>query len=277
MSADQSCPSRIEACFEQLKSTRQTALIPYIVVGDPAPDQTTEFMHALVAGGASLIELGVPFSDPEADGPDIQIAHERALQHNISLDDVFATVAQFRQQDDVTPVVLMTYLNPVEHRGYVGFAKSALNAGVDGVLVVNMPPEEGRSLQAELSACALHSIYLVAPTTTAERARFVAEQGSGFLYYVSLKGTTGASHFSVDAARLQMQNLRTVTELPLAIGFGIRDSASASAAAEFADAVVVGAAVVRCIAALIDTPDLIAAQLTAFMQELRTAMDQIQA
>ena len=275
MSANQGIPSRIGACFEQLRSAKKTALIPYIVVGDPLPSQTTELMHALVAGGANLIELGVPFSDPEADGPDIQIAHERALQHNVSLEGVLATVAKFRQQDDVTPVVLMTYLNPIEQMGYVSFAKASSSAGVDGVLVVNMPPEEGRLLQSELSARTINSIYLVAPTTTTERAHQLAKQGSGFLYYVSLKGTTGASHFNVHEARLQIQNLRTVTRLPLAIGFGIRDSASASAAAEFADAVVVGAAIVRRIAALIDAPDLIAAQLTVFMQELRAAMDQI--
>lgn len=270
---NQTHPGRIQTRFAQLKSQGRTALIPYIVAGDPAPEWSAKLMHALVEGGADLLEFGVPFSDPEADGPDLQAASERALAHGINLKNILEEVARFRRADSDTPVILMGYLNPIERMGYAEFASAAQQAGVDGLLVVNMPPEEAGTLQSEIRRQGLDSIYLLAPTTTDERALKIANEASGFLYYVSLRGTTGSNRLNLDEARARLIHLRSFTELPLAVGFGISDGETVRALSEVADAVVVGAVIARQIAALVDSPELIAAQLKNFMAELRAAAD----
>lgn len=265
--------NRIATLFANLRSAERTALIPYITAGDPAPGWSATFMHALVAGGADLLELGMPFSDPEADGPDIQAACERALHHHTSLQDTLAEVAVFRRKDSNTPVILMGYLNPIERMGYDRFVAAAVEADLDGILIVNMPPEEAAALQSKMQAKNMSLIYLVAPTTTTERMRKIAAASTGFVYYVSLKGTTGTNRLELDNVRTQTARLRGVTSMPIAVGFGISDAATAQAVAEVADAVVLGAAVVRRIARLAASPNLIAPELEAFMSELRSAID----
>lgn len=265
--------NRITALFAELRAAERTALIPYITAGDPAPGWSATFMHALVAGGADLLELGMPFSDPEADGPDIQAACERALRHRTSLQDTLAEVAAFRRKDSSTPVILMGYLNPIERMGYDRFVAAAIDADLDGILIVNMPPEEAGVLQSKMQAKNMSLVYLVAPTTTTERMGKIAAASTGFVYYVSLKGTTGAGRLDIDHVRTQIARLRSVTSMPLAVGFGISDAATAQAVAEVADAVVLGAAVVRRIAKLSASPHLIAPELEVFMSELRSAID----
>lgn len=262
--------SRIKARLDELKSKDRQALIPYLVAGDPQPAVTVPILHALVAAGADILELGVPFSDPMAEGPVIQLAHERALTHSVTLRDVLAMVSEFRQQDRDTPVVLMGYANPVESMGYSAFADAAAAAGVDGLLVVDMPPEEAEDMNRELKRAGIDAIFLLAPTTTEARMRQVAELASGYLYCVSLKGVTGAGHLDIDAVRDYVARIRAITTLPLAVGFGIKDGASAAAIAQVADGVVVGSALVeRIVAAGSDA----AVAGAGLMAEIRTAMD----
>lgn len=265
--------SRIADCFAALKAEGRCALIPYITAGDPHPAVTVAALHALVAGGADILELGVPFSDPMADGPVITKAHERALQHGTSLRDVLAMVAEFRQQDGRTPVVLMGYLNPVEVMGYAAFARAAAAAGVDGVLTVDLPPEEAEALTAELRAQALDPIYLLAPTTTAERIRLITEAASGYVYYVSLKGVTGASTLDIPEVASRLADIRAISDLPIGVGFGIKDASSAAAVAAHADGVVVGSVLVSRIAELQQDSAAIPAALTAILADMRQAMD----
>ncbi len=247
--------SRIAKTFEQLKAQGRTALIPYITAGDPHPDCTVSLMHALVAAGADMIELGVPFSDPMADGPVIQKATERALAHGTSLAQVLEMVESFRQQDDTTPVILMGYDNPVEAMGYVPFALRAREAGVDGVLTVDMPPEEAEDGYLEaLAAEGLDRIFLVAPTTPEARLSAVERKGSGFVYYVSLKGVTGADALDVADVARHVANLKAHVQRPIGIGFGIRDGERAYEMAKLGDAVIVGSAIVREIEQLADQP-----------------------
>ena len=242
--------SRIQGCFDELRRQGRKALIPYIAAGDPDLPTTLALMHALVDCGADIIELGIPFSDPSADGPVIQRAVERALARGTSLRDVLALVADFRKENDSTPVVLMGYLNPIECLGYQAFADAAVQAGVDGVLTVDMPPEESHELKQVLDAAGLDSIFLVAPTTREERARNICRQSSGYVYYVSLKGVTGAANLDVDDVAEHLAKLRGYTDLPIGVGFGIKDAASAARIAGIADAVVVGSALVSRVAEL---------------------------
>ncbi|MDE2090157.1 MAG: tryptophan synthase subunit alpha, partial [Gammaproteobacteria bacterium] len=230
--------SRISACFTRLRSEGRKALIPYITAGDPNPAVTVPLMHAMVAAGADIIEVGVPFSDPMADGPVIQQACERALAHHVSLNMVLGMVRQFRREDGMTPVVLMGYLNPVEVMGYEPFAAAAAQAGVDGVLTVDLPPEEGYDLIGHLRRYGLDPIFLLAPNTTQTRAAMICAAASGFIYYVSLKGVTGAATLDAEAVARKLEEIRTVTKLPSGVGFGIRDGASAAQVATVADAVV---------------------------------------
>ncbi len=240
--------SRIAGRFETLQSRGQRALIPYIVAGDPGPELTVPLMHKLVEAGADILELGVPFSDPMSEGPTIQLAHERALVHRVGLRDVLAMVKQFRERDRDTPVLLMGYANPVEHMGYAEFADAAGEAGVDALLTVDIPPEEVALVNAELQRVGMDNIFLIAPTTPEQRMALIASQASGFIYYVALKGVTGAGHLDTDEVAVQLAQIRRHTSLPLAVGFGIKGAASAAAVAAVADGVVVGSALVQCIA-----------------------------
>ena len=237
--------SRLATRFASLKEQGKAALIPYITAGDPVPSFTVGMMHHMVEKGADIIELGVPFSDPAADGPTIQLAMERALAHHVSLHDVLDMVTEFRQQNAETPIVLMGYLNPIEKMGYKDFSSVAAKAGIDGVLTVDLPPEEASDLVAELKQQSLDSIFLTAPTTTEERLQKISQMSSGFLYYVSLKGITGSNILNVDVVEQRLKTIRNITDLPLAVGFGIKDTASAAAVGKIADAVIVGSALVK--------------------------------
>ncbi|GMQ91355.1 MAG: tryptophan synthase subunit alpha [Gammaproteobacteria bacterium] len=265
--------SRIETRFADLKQRGRKALIPFITAGDPAKDITVTLMHILVQSGADLLELGVPFSDPMADGPVIQHASERALVNGVSLRDVLAMVAEFRKKDNDTPVILMGYLNPIEALGYAEFADLARQAGVDGALTVDLPPEEGQELVAALQQQGLDTIYLLAPTSTAERIQRIADMASGFLYYVSLKGVTGAGNLDLSEVRQRLDSIRRHTGLPLGVGFGINSPEIAAEVSTFADAVVVGSAIVKRIAEYESSPDVIMKELQTFVGALRQAMD----
>ena len=267
--------SRIGGLFLNLRQECRKALVPYVTAGDPRPDTTVALMHEMVAAGADIIELGVPFSDPMADGPVIQRATERALLHNVSLHDVLEMVRQFRDKDANTPVVLMGYLNPVEVMGYAAFAGAASDAGVDGVLTVDMPPEESAGLRDELKQREIDPIFLLAPTTGDERIRMIDEDASGFVYYVSLKGVTGAASLDVDGVRKRVEHIRSLTDLPVGVGFGINDATSASAVASFADAVVVGSALIREIEANQDSDAAIQASIRDVLSSMRQALDNV--
>jgi tryptophan synthase alpha chain len=269
--------NRIDKRFAELKAQGRRALIPYITAGDPAPQYTVGFMHALVEAGADVIELGVPFSDPMADGPVIQKACERALQHKVRLAHLFEMVREFRQTDGDTPVVLMGYLNPVERIGLEAFADQAAAAGVDGVLTVDMPPEEADEFGPILKQRGLASIFLVAPTTSRERAATICAHGEGYLYYVALKGVTGAATLNAADVAEHLAPLRGLTELPLCVGFGIRDGASAAEVGKVADGVIVGSALVSRIADNAERPEAIADELKAVLSEMRQALDALPA
>jgi len=240
--------SRIGERFGQLAREGRKAVIPYLVAGDPDLETTVPLMHALVEQGADILELGVPFSDPMSEGPVIQQAHERALAHGTSLHDALDLVQQFRQRDTATPVILMGYANPVEHMGYAAFADAAAAAGVDGLLTVDIPPEEVEGINRELHRVGLDNIFLIAPTTPEERIRRIVAQASGFIYYVSLKGVTGAGHLDTEDVARHLALIRGGTGLPVVVGFGIRDAASAGALAPVADGVVVGSALISAMA-----------------------------
>jgi tryptophan synthase alpha chain len=265
--------SRLAECFGRLRAAGRKALIPYVTAGDPAPALTAPLMHAMVKAGADVIELGVPFSDPMADGPVIQRASERALAHHVSLHGVLDMVRDFRRQDTVTPVVLMGYLNPVEAMGYAAFAAAAAQAGVDGVLTVDLPPEEAGGLLGAIEAHGLDPIFLVAPNSTPERLLRISAAARGFIYYVSLKGVTGAAHLDVESVRGKVAQIRTFTDLPIGVGFGIRDAASAAAVADVADAVVIGSALVKIIEEAGQDTAGIAGRIGARLAEIRRAID----
>jgi tryptophan synthase alpha chain len=265
--------SRIETRFTELKARQRKALIPYITAGDPQPDVTVPLLHALVAAGADLVEIGVPFSDPMADGPVIQAACERALAHHITLHQVIDMVKEFRREDATTPVILMGYLNPVEVWGYTDFAQAAAAAGVDGVLTVDMPPEEAGGLAEALRKQDIDTIYLLAPTSDTGRMQLIGDAASGFLYYVSFKGVTGANRLDVASVADKLVEIRKHTDLPVGVGFGIRDAKSAAQVARIADAVVVGSVLVSRIGDLSDQPDAVAPALSAIVAELRAAID----
>ena len=266
--------SRLTACFAELKASGTKALIPYIVAGDPTPTITVASLHALVAAGANVLELGVPFSDPMADGPTITQGHERALTHHVSLRQVLTMVSEFRTQDSRTPIVLMGYLNPVEIMGYATFADACAEAGVDGVLTVDMPPEEAEALMAEYQRVGIDPIYLLAPTTTMARAARITAAASGYVYYVSLNGVTGSAALNVEAVSARIAQLRSLTQLPIGVGFGIKDAESAAAVARIADGVVVGSVLVQRMGELADAPEQIPAAVAALLAPLRAAIDQ---
>ncbi len=267
--------SRLKATFEALKAANKTALIPFITAGDPHPSVTVPLLHDMVAAGASVLELGIPFSDPMAEGPVIQAACERALEHNVSLNDVLDMVKVFRGEDSTTPIVLMGYLNPVEVMGYQRFANAASAAGVDGLILVDLPPEEGEDLIVALKAKQVDLIFLLAPTSTAERMEIICTQASGFVYYVSLKGVTGAAHLDIDSVIEKVQQIRTHTSLPVGVGFGIRDAESAARVAGVADAVVVGSAIVKRIAENAENPQKMSQQVCELLSSMRRAMDKV--
>jgi tryptophan synthase alpha chain len=237
--------SRISSCFQQLEASGRKALIPYLTAGDPDIATTLSLMHALVANGADIIELGFPFTDPTSDGPVIQRAVERALANNTSLKDVLDTVCRFRKENADTPVVLMGYLNPVECMGYQAFVDAAEEAGVDGILIVDMPPEESHDLKQIVDKSHIDMIFLIAPTTSDERAAQICAQSSGYVYYVSLKGVTGAGHLDIESVKSNLARFRSQTELPVGVGFGIKNAESAALIADIADAVVVGSALIN--------------------------------
>ena len=265
---------RIESCFQRLDGQNRKALIPFVTAGDPVKDVTVPVMHAMVDAGADIIELGVPFSDPMADGPVIQLACERALAHNTSTRDVLAMVKAFRETNTDTPVVLMGYLNPVEVMGYEAFAEAAADAGVDGVLLVDLPPEEALEVKPVMDAHGLDMIFLVAPTTSDARIKLIGEAGSGYLYYVSLKGVTGSATLNVDEVASRVETIRNLAQLPIGVGFGIKDAESAQAVSRVADGVVVGSALVNQIAENKDTPDAINDAVGGILSAMRNAMDQ---
>lgn len=263
--------SRIARRFAALQAAGKKGLIPYIAAGDPAADLTVPLMHALAQNGADVIELGVPFSDPMADGPVVQRATERAIRNGVGLTQTLDMVRTFRTLDQETPVVLMGYANPIEYMGVDAFIEAARAAGVDGVLVVDYPPEECREFSVALRAAGMDPIFLLAPTSTEDRIAEVAAQASGYVYYVSLKGITGAAHLDVAEVARKLPAIRARTSLPLGVGFGIRDGATARAVAQVADAVVIGSRIIQEIEA--SPPGKAVEAVGAFVRGIRVALD----
>jgi tryptophan synthase alpha chain len=267
--------SRIDTTLKSLKAQGRKALIPYVTAGFPFADVTPELMHSMVQAGADIIELGVPFSDPSADGPVIQKAGDKALALGIGMVQVLDMVRSFRQTDTQTPVVLMGYANPVERydlkHGKDSFIRDAAAAGVDGVLIVDYPPEECVDFAAKLRAHQMDLIFLLAPTSTAERMQQVAQVASGYVYYVSLKGVTGSGALDTDAVEAMLPRIREHVHIPVGVGFGIRDAATAQAIGRVADAVVIGSKIIQ----LIDPQprDQVAPVAAAFLRDIRTALD----
>ena len=265
--------SRLSAKFAELSKQGRKALIPFITAGDPYPAFTVPLLHEMVAAGADIIELGVPFSDPMADGPVIQRATERAIRQGVGLKQTLQFVGEFRRHDGNTPVVLMGYANPIEHMGREAFARAAKEAGVDGVLVVDYPPEECEDFAAAMKAAGIDPIFLLAPTSTEDRIARVAKVASGYLYYVSLKGITGAGNLDVAAVAARIPLIKAMANVPVGVGFGIRDAASAQAVARVADAVVVGS---RIIQEMESVPRERAVQAAGdFLASLRRAIDEV--
>ena len=264
--------SRIPETFRKLQAQKKKALIPFVTAGDPTPAMTVPIMRALVDSGADILELGVPFSDPMADGPTIQRSSERALKHGVGLKDVLGFVREFRAADKTTPVVLMGYANPIEAMGYEPFAAAAHEAGVDGVLVVDYPPEESRQLVDVLKKRGIDSIYLLAPTSQESRIRQVKDMASGYIYYVSLKGVTGAANIDLQEVAAKLPQIRSHIKLPIGVGFGIRDAQTARMIASVADAVVIGSRLVQEIES--SGPDRAIGNLSALLGGIRQAMDQ---
>ena len=264
--------SRIGTVFEALRKAGRKALIPYVTAGDPEPGVTLPVLHAMVEAGSDMIEVGVPFSDPMADGPVIQKSSERALKHGTGLRDVLGMIRQFRSKDTKTPVILMGYANPIEALGAEAFVKEASAAGVDGVIVVDYPPEECAEFSALLRSHGMDMIFLLAPTSTPQRVERVAKMASGYIYYVSLKGTTGAGHIDLADVQKNVQRIRDVSGIPVGVGFGIRDGATARAICEFADAAIIGSRIIQEIEAA--TPATAPACVKVFLSEVRAAMDE---
>jgi tryptophan synthase alpha chain len=263
--------SRIAAVFAQLKSQGRQALIPYVTAGDPYPDATVDIMLSLAQNGCDVIELGVPFSDPMADGPVIQKAAERALVHGIGMPQVLDYVRAFRARNSITSVVLMGYANPIERYGINRFVADAAAAGVDGVLVVDYPPEECEAFARTLHEHAMDPVFLLAPTSTEARMREVGRIATGYVYYVSLKGVTGAGHLDVAAVADMIPRIRRHVSIPVGVGFGIRDGATAKAVAKVSDAVVIGSALVQLLET--QTRENVAAVAGQFAATIRAAMD----
>lgn len=263
---------RIKDCFEAARAGGRKVLVPFITAGDPDPAWTVDIMHALVEAGADLLELGVPFSDPMADGPVIQTASERAIEKGVTLDRVLDMVADFRRTDERTPVVLMGYMNPLERFGRTEFPAAAKKSGVDGLLLVDCPPEERDDLAAAMDDAGIDGVCLVAPTTTRERIAQISAHASGFIYYVSFKGITGAGQ--LDMAELQgpIGQIRQFSDLPVAVGFGIKTAEMAVAVAAHADAVVIGSALVEVLAKTASRTQA-CSQARAFVAPVRESLD----
>lgn len=266
--------NRISECLARLASENRKALVTYIVNGDPNPSITLKALHAMVESGVDIIELGVPFSDPMAEGPVIQKGHERALVHGVSLRDSLEVVRQFRQTNQTTPVLLMGYANPVVRMGYQAFADAAESAGLDGLLTVDLPPEEASELHTLLRARDMHSIFLLAPTSSQERISKVATMAGGFIYYVSLKGVTGAGNLDVASVAERLALIKQVSPLPIMVGFGIKDPQSAKAVAQVADGVVVGSALVSILGES-SSDDAALQAIKQKVSSIRTALDEL--
>ena len=265
--------SRLAARFEELAKTGRKALIPFVTAGDPHPDFTVPLMHAMVKAGVDVIELGVPFSDPMADGPVIQRASERALAHKMSLRRTLEIATEFRKTDQETPVVLMGYLNPIEAMGYENFANAAQRADIDGVLTVDLPPEEGVECGALLKARGVDPIFLLAPNSTDERVEKMDAAGSGYIYYVSLKGVTGAGHLNIADVESKLQQIKAITKLPIAIGFGVKDAQTAKTIATIGDGVVIGSALISKIEANLDNLEQAGNNIIELLVSIRQALD----
>ena len=263
--------SRIAATFARLAGEKRKALIPFITVGDPSPAITLPLMHAMVDAGVDIIELGVPFSDPMADGPVIQRSSERALKFGVGLNDVLSCVADFRKINHATPVVLMGYANPIERMGLKLFAERAAAAGVDGVLVVDYPPEESHTLVETMDAAGIDVIYLLSPTSSPARIKLVADTARGYIYYVSLKGVTGAGNIDTDEVGSMIAKIKSQTKLPVGVGFGIRDGETAKRIARFADAVVIGSRLIQEMEAA--TAETAVEKVRALLKNIRETMD----
>ncbi|AOA59237.1 tryptophan synthase subunit alpha [Acinetobacter larvae] len=264
--------SRLATRFAQLKSQQRKALVSYVMAGDPQPQVTVPLLHQMVDAGVDVIELGLPFSDPMADGPVIALAAERALAGGTNTLDVLQMVKRFREQDQQTPIVLMGYLNPLEVIGYQQFVAAAHDSGVDGLIIVDLPPEEAGSLDQILQQYQMDQVFLLAPTSTDERIAYVAERARGFIYYVSLKGVTGAASLDTAEAAARIEKIKALTDLPIGVGFGIRDAASAKAMGQVADAVIVGSALVKPFAEC--SIDQAVDQTVQKVKELRAALDE---
>jgi len=265
--------SRLAATFEALSKTGRKALIPFITAGDPRPGFTLPMMHAMVEAGVDIIELGVPFSDPMVDGPVIQRASERALEHKMSLRRTLAIAAEFRKTNQHTPVVLMGYVNPIEAMGYEDFANAAQRAEIDGVLTVDLPPEEAEECVALLKARDIDPIFLLAPNSSDERIKKMDTAGSGYIYYVSLKGVTGAGHLNTADVEAKLNRIRANTRLPVAIGFGVKDAQTAKTVAGLGDGVVIGSALISKIEANLDEPERAKNEIVELLVAMRQAMD----
>lgn len=266
--------SRIAGCFEALQQQGRKALIPYIVAGDPSQELTVPLMHKLVEQGADILEIGVPFSDPMAEGPVIQLAHERALANRTGLRGILAMVKTFRATNSTTPVMLMGYANPIEYMGYQAFAAAAHEAGVDGVLTVDIPPEEALALNTELKKFEIDNIFLIAPTTDEARIKQIAALATGFVYFVSLKGVTGAGHLDTAMVEQKLNQIKTHTSLPIGVGFGIKDADTAVTISRLAEGVVVGSALVDAIFQRSQQGDDVNAA-TQLIADMRVAMDAV--
>ena len=263
--------SRIQGRFEALAKAKRKALIPYITAGDPHPSLTVPLMRGMVEAGSDIIELGVPFSDPMADGPVVQRAGERALKFGVGLADVLKMVAEFRKADSATPVVLMGYANPIEAMGVENFVGAAKIAGVDGVIVVDYPPEECLEFSALMKKNDIDPVFLLAPTSTKKRIDEVARSGSGYLYYVSLRGVTGAANIDLSDVASHIPQIRKATKLPIGVGFGIRDAESARRVAQTADAVVIGSRIIQEIEG--GKPEEAVMRVKSFLRPIRQALD----
>ncbi len=263
--------SRIANTFKALKEANRKALIPYITAGDPHPDLTVSMMHTLVDSGADMIELGIPFSDPMADGPTIQRASERALAHHVGLSHVFNMVKTFREKDTQTPIILMGYANPIEAIGAETFVERAKVSDVDGIITVDYPPEECTQFTKLLKEKNIDSIFLLSPTSELDRVKLIIEQASGFLYYVSLKGVTGAANIDIEQVKSKVSMIRKLTNLPIGVGFGVRDAATAKEVAKISDAVVVGSRMIQEIEN--SNKDNLIQNISKLMKELREAVN----
>ena len=263
--------SRIQNYFKSLKESNKKALIPFITAGDPHPSETVKLMHALVTSGADMIELGIPFSDPIADGPVIQRASERALKNSVGITSTIKLAAEFRKENKDTPVILMGYANPIEAIGIDNFINLINDAGVDGVITVDYPPEESSVFVSKLRKYDIDSIFLLSPTTDDDRIKLIVDQASGFLYYVSLKGVTGSANIDIQQVADRVKNIQKHTDLPIAVGFGVRDAKTANEVALVSDAVVIGSRIVREIEDA--DPDNLIPKINSLMTEIKSAID----